>query len=524
MPLPDQNVVWPPPHMGAVLTKYAEWSAWYSGDPAQLRDVYSNNRTGRTIARPAQYAGGVGGALARFWWGRPQGDLTKRNQHLHIPLAADLCQASADLLFAEPPTLKAKNSKTQDLLDELADDDLFTTLAEGAELSAALGGNYQRVTWDRESRPEGAFIMNVDADGAVPEFRWGRLSAVTFWWEMRTDGRDEVWRHLERHELDAKGVGVILHGLYQGTSDNLGRVKPLAEHPATAGLAAFVDDESKISTESPGLAVEYFPNQTPQRVLRKDPVGRHLGRSDFSGSEGELDALDETWSSWMRDVRLAKARIIVPAFMLQSEGRGKGAFFDLDQEAYETLNVPPSADGTGQTIEFNKFKVDYEAHSRTAHELTAVILRSAGYSLETFGEGESGGMKTATEVVSEQNRSYLSRDRKIRLIRPRTARLLEKLLAVDKAIFSKPIEVELPNVEFADGVQSDPEALARTASLLRTAQAASTQVLVAMQHPDWDQEQIDQEVALIVEQNTITIPELPPFPESDGAANHGNVE
>jgi hypothetical protein len=37
-----------------------------------------------------------------------------------------------------------------------------------------------------------------------------------------------------------------------------------------------------------------------------------LGRSDFSGLEISLDTLDEAHASWMRDIRLGKARLIVP--------------------------------------------------------------------------------------------------------------------------------------------------------------------------------------------------------------------
>ncbi|VXB82312.1 phage portal protein [Aeromicrobium sp. 9AM] len=509
MPLPRPNTLWPPADFGNVAAKYAEHSAWYSGDPGELQRVYTRVQSTTRIDKPAQYRGGAVGAVARFWWGRPLGDLTKRRDFLHVPLASDICQASADLLFAEPPSIKSDHAGTQTLLDDLADNGILSTMAESAELSAALGGGFQRVTWDA-NRPEGAFITNIDADGAYPVFRWKELVEVTFWWEVQADDQ-VVWRHLEHHELDSQGVGVIFHQLFKGTKDNLGTVHPLEEHPSTQALAGAVDAESKISTQSPGLAVEYFPNQYPQRLLRKDPLGRNLGRSDLAGIEGIMDAIDEAYSSWMRDVRLGKGRIIVPGYMLQSAGRGQGAFFDLDQDVYEKLNVPPSTEGDGVPITDVQFEIRVEQHAATVTGLVKAALRTAGYSAETFGEDAGGGMKTATEVVSEQNRSYLTRDRKIRLLMPRQLRILRKLLAVDKAIFSKDVDPEQVDMEFADAVQADPEALARTAQALRVAQAASTKTLVSAQHPDWDAKQIDDEVALIVAENSMSV-DLPPMP------------
>lgn len=493
---------WPPKSLLVITPKMIEWDAWYAGDPVKLRSVYQSQRA-NPVDRVAQYRGGASGALARMWWGRPVGDLTKRHDQLHVPIAADLCQASADLLFSEPPTIRVSDSATQKAIDELSGDGLHSTLAEAAEIGAALGGVYLRVTWDT-TVSDFPFLTVVHSDAAVPEFQWGRLKAVTFWRTLATEGHT-VLRHLERHETDTNGVGIILHGLYEGTDESLGHLVPLASHPATVGLAPMVDLNSSISTLSPGLAVVYIPNQRPQRRWRTDPVGANLGRSDFDGVEGLMDALDEIYSSWMRDVRLAKARLIVPDFMLENLGLGLGAGFDADREIYSPLSMPPS-DGNEKQITAQQFDIRFEAHQATADEILASILRSVGYSAQTFGESKEGSAITATEITSKERRSYMTRDRKIRLFRPGTADAVEKLLAVYKAVFKASITVERPDVIFADAVQADPESLARTAQTLRTAQAASTVTLVAMQHPDWDEAAIKAEADLILAESGMAVP------------------
>jgi A118 family predicted phage portal protein len=519
MPLPEgRNLDWPPRELATITPAMETWSAWYGGDTAILESVYlRERRTSRPSDRPSTYRGGVVGAVARTFWGAPRTDLTQSKSKLHVPIAADLCQASADLLFSEPPTITADNDATTERLDELVDDGMLGTLAEAAELAAALGGTYLRVTWDKDLQPDGPFTTAVDADGAWPEFRWGRLTAVTFWYVVRTTDT-EVWRHLERHELDGEN-GVVLHGLYQGTRDHLGRSVPLNESTATAGLATQVAEGNRIDTLSPGLAVTYVPNQRPQRRWRHDPLGRNLGRSDLDGVEGLMDSLDETYTSWMRDIRLGKARILAASALLDSGGPGQGASFDGDREVYESVKsmAGTGKDSAGLPIEQIQFKIRYAEHQATAQELTQRIVQTAGYSAQTFGDaaGDNAPQATATEIRARERRSYMTRDRKLRHWRPALAEHLAKLLAVDSAVFGKGGDPAGLDIAFGDAVQESPLALAQTAQALRTAEAASTKTLVAMQHPDWSDEDVDSEVSAILAERQTAVPDPFTDPTAD---------
>jgi PBSX family phage terminase large subunit len=530
MPLPNSGIAWPPADLDRVSDSMEVWSAWFGGDPEELDRAYWRYRRHRSLRpqdRPSQYRGGVVGMVARTFWGAPRGDLRIPKAKLHVPFAGDICQASADLLFADPPTIQVEDKKTNDRLDELTGDGMLSTFAEAAELGAALGGTYLRVAWDKDVNPAGPFLTAVDADGAWPEFCWGRLQAVTFWFDVTpADQRttDTRLRHLERHELDGQGNGVVLHGLYQGTQDNLGRPVPLTEAASLADLAEDVTDGNVISTESPGLAVVYVPNQRPQRRWRHDPIGRSLGRSDLDGIEGLMDAIDETYTSWMRDIRLGKARVFVAQSLLENLGTGRGATFDADQEIYAPLNALQTQSAGGQNglpIQAEQFEIRYAEHQATITQLMSDALRTAGYSSQTFGmvDGSSRGQATATEIEAKQQRSFMTRDRKIRLWRPAIADAVAKLLAVDKAIFNSQVTVDDPTVGFPDGVQDTMLTLAQTAQALATAKAASTKTIVEMVHPDWDNDQVKAEVDLIQTEDAAAAP----LPDPAGAFGAGNL-
>ncbi|WP_424861385.1 phage portal protein [Streptomyces sp. MMS24-I29] len=485
MPLPDNGAAWPPPQLAPHYAEIKVDDAWYSGDHKKLTAVYRDN--------PVRSDG------RRRLWGRDRHPRPAvRDQRLHIPLAGDIASASADLLFSEPPILTVSDTATQDRLDELADSDgIANTLLEAAEVAAALGSVYLRVTWDR-SLADRPLLTSVHPDAAVPEFRWGHLAAVTFWREL-TSTSATVWRHLERHE-----PGRILHGLYQGTADALGVRVPLTEHTEVADLAASLGPEGDvIETGIEQLTAAYCPNIRPNRKHR----GSAFGRSDYAAPIYDLlDSLDTTWTSWIRDLRLARARLLVPDGYLRDHGPGQGASFDADREIFQLLNIPPTEAGASQ-ITLSQFAIRVDEHERTSTAITRQAVQSAGYSVASFGLGDQGAAVTATEVRARERRSMTTRDKKVRYWSPPVADMLHVLLLLDRRFFTPRIVPERPNIVFGDSITEDASSLAQTLSLLQQAQAVSVVTKVRMLHPDWDSVAVQEETDRILAETGAAVPD-----------------
>ncbi|MEU2746664.1 phage portal protein [Streptomyces collinus] len=482
MPLPANGAPWPPPELSKLYTEIRVDDAWYSGDHDKLAAVYRDNALRKDGRR-------------RLWARDRNVHPGKRDTRLHIPLAGDIATASADLLFAEPPTFTVADAAAQDRLDEITEaDGIANTLIEAAEVASALGGVYLRVTWDRALADRPLFTV-VHADAAVPEWRWGRLTAVTFWHELASDSAT-VWRHLERHS-----PGRIEHALYQGSPDRLGVRVPLNEHPEVAALADSLGPEGdSIETGIELLTAAYIPNIRPSRRHRGSP----FGRSDYAAPLYDLfDALDTTWSSWIRDLRLARARLLVPDGYLRDHGPGRGASFDDDREIWQLLNIPPT-EGGGITL--SQFEIRVAEHAQTAEAITRQAVRSAGYSAQTFGLGDQVAV-TATEVKARERRSMTTRDKKVRYWAPAVADMLHVLLRLDRAMFTPALVVERPRVEFAPAVSEDPTSTAQTLALLSQAEAVSTETKVRALHPDWDDTAVRKEVDRILSETGAAVPD-----------------
>ncbi|MBG0830525.1 phage capsid protein [Planomonospora sp. ID67723] len=487
MPLPSGGT-WPPKPLDPIYAQYQVLDAWYRGDEEQLAALYGDptSNPGATPAnRPSTYRGGIVGTMARWFWGAPTPSGEKRTK-LHVPVASDIATMSADLLFSEPPSLTVESPETQKRIDELIENGLQATLLEGAEVGAALGGYYLRAVWDSQIAPT-PWLAAVHADAAVPEWRWGRLWAVTFWRVIEQPDDQTCLFHLERHE-----PGAILHGLYRGTRGDLGRQLPLTAHPETASLNPVV------ATGLPDRCTAvYVPNMRPNRQWRNLPAGANLGRPDFDQPVlGLMDALDETWTSWMRDIRLAKARLIVPSSYLQSQGRGQGAYFDPERELYEALSVLGGDDR--MEISPQQFAIRVIEHKETQAEILAAILRATGYSAQSFGLSGEVAI-TATEVSAKERRSLTTRGRKAVYTTPELSSAVEMLLQLEASLFSSGVVPERPKIVFGDSVSPDIMQLAQTAELMRRAEAASDETLVRMLHPDWDEPQIEAEVQAIAD-------------------------
>lgn len=531
MPLPPNDILWPPQSIAGPAAKMAEWAAWYSGEPTRIIDAYSATAPG---------------GQTPWWrfWSRARAGAVENAQRaqLHVPIASDLAAVSGALLFGEPPKIRVrpapeepevedttdaapadpltgapaeppKPKKKPTTLEEKAEarilelvewGDINARLVEAAESAAAIGGVYIYPVWDMNFR-DYPMMAVAQADNAIPEFRFGFLSAVTFHHVIATSGV-QVWRHIERHEIEGTGESrkcVVYNGLYLGNEHSLGTQVSLTSRPETANIMP------KVTMPFSDLDVEYLPNIRPNRLWRNSG----LGVADIQGAESLLDALDETYASWMRDVRLAKARIIVPREYLRPDEAGKAAF-DIDQEIYVPMDMEPGLSQDSRAMMAHQFGIRYQEHRETAKDLVERIVSNAGYVPTTLGTGSASGATASALRVSE-HKTLLTLRKKSGWWRTAIANVIYHMLLIDAEIFKSGVEAIRPTVMTSDSIIDNPLELAQTALALKTAESASVETRVRLVHPDWSSAEIDAEVEKITGEKEAA---KPPTPVMGGGA------
>ena len=411
---------------------------------------------------------------------------------IHVPLAADIAGTSANLLFSSEPTYtvsldgkEEESGPAQKRLEEiLARNSIGNKLNEAAETCAALGDVYMKIRWNRNAPYP--LLDVVQPDQAWPEYLFGELRCVHFFTDIARDPeKDQVIRAYECYE-----PGRIIMKLYEGTSSVLGEEREESDLESLGYQA-----EIKVPAEE--LLAVHIANIRPNRQYRSSM----LGRSDYDGLRDLFEALDEAMTSWMRDIRLAKARLIVPAEYLRrrparmEEGlasQGKWEF-DADVETYVAMDINTDTAGIGITP--SQFSIRAQEHLMTCTELVRYILQTAGYSPNTFGFNVEG-LASGTALSIRERKSAGTKNKKLTYWQAPLDRILTAMVRLDHALYpdagSSPMASV--NVSFADSMGADVSTLAATVQMLTQAGAISNLVKVRMIHPDWAEDQVQEEV------------------------------
>lgn len=507
---------WPPPALDKVTSRVAECRVWWEGDPNKLDDFYSaqarTSITGRSRLRAAWDA----------FWGRERPNAAQADgKRLHAPIGAEIADLSAVSLFGRPPSIIAADSdrkRVQKLVDAKFNQPRFhASLYTAGSKSSALTGVYGRVVWD-DAVQDGTWIEWVDPDRAIAEWARGRLKAVTFFTELESDDPRTVWRHLERYER-----GRIVHELYVGTPTNLGKAMPLADHEATEGITVELaaDGASIVDLGVDELAVEYVPNKLPNPEWESDPQLEHFGSSDIGAPDliPLYHQLDRTYSSLMRDVRVAQARVYASRDVLQNRGAGEGLYLPEDQEIFTTVGTAIGKEGSAESIfEFHQPAIRVLEHNQVGEMLLREVLRRTGYSPMSLGLSDEVS-QTATEAAGKKEWTVLTTEGKARYFGTAIQHLTTVAMRIDRVKFpglgvdlSEPLDVDWP--PFA---QESDLSRAQTVQSWSVAGAASTETKVRYLHQDWDETQIAAEVERIDSANTVADPfagfgsDQPPF-------------
>ena len=415
---------------------------------------------------------------------------------MHVPVAADIAAVSANLLFSEEPTFTCYDEETEDneskqqgRLDYLVDkNNIRGKLNEAAESCAALGDVYLKLNY-RKDEIDYPVLSVVPADAAWPEYLLGVLKGIHFFSVLKHDFQTgAITRIYELYE-----PGKITMAVYEGDGETLGR--DMGDQ-----VLRQYGFEREIKPPVKDMLAVHIPNMLPNRLYRDMP----MGRSDYDGLRDLMDSLDETYSSWMRDIRLGKARTIVPAEYLKRkpqemlDGLAQSASweFDPDVETYVAIDMS-NENGAVPGITQQQFAIRSGEYAATCGELLGKIVSIAGYAPQTFGLEIIGMAQSGTALHIREKKSYDTRGKKQTYWQSPLESIMTAMIHLDNALWpDKGSDADdRVKVKFADSAANDISTMSSALQLLDAANSASIETRVGMLHPDWTIKQIAEEVS-----------------------------
>lgn len=465
---------WPPPFDHETISKVARFAAFRESDEQALRQIHE--------------------------WpdDRP---------YIIDPLGERIAEAFADLLFSDDPDVTAAAEGDQTNLDRIVSaSDLPSELRHGEEIASSEGEVWWRVMGYNPLLlcPQITFHSR---EQVIPAFLGNRLIAVAFISEFeaaeprRGEQNPPLYRHLEIHS-----EGRVENRLYLGRKDRLG-------HSVDLGTFSETKDLEPVWEHA-------LPGMLAGRVLNKRGRNRRHGKADFAGIEGFLLALNEAATIGVENARLvAKQRIVVPVGAIQpprpeTEDNGDGTMTIVSRptfDAGEDVLVANELDGELGKENAGPYKVlEYsfdaealirwqESLAKTAASRVGLTAQFLGLSAGLEGQAETGTalrvrLMPATGAGKGRGRYWDDALPTMLMM----AQLVDQLPRSNGGYgrsYSK--AGEPPAVERTDPLPTDQSEETSRHAVAVGAEIESQETAIASLHPDWTDEQVQDELKRI---------------------------
>lgn len=404
------------------------------------KDISSNQEMFNWIEKwKALYAGYLSDIHDVTYHTIEKGQQTRRMLTLNMPKTA--AEEMASLVYNEKCEISFDNDAVAEFIEDVLEQNKFDKkFQDYIEYMFAHGGMVIKpyLTNDR------IMLSFVTADCFIPvSWQNDTITEAVFPYEFKK--RDKKYTHLEWH-LWENGIYVIKNEVYESQNGtDLGIKVSLKEF--------FPDLEEEVRIN--GLKKPLFSYFKPNKANNID-LQSPLGISLYANALDTIKAIDTAFDSFHREFRLGRKRIIVPAHMVKTvidpeTGRAHRYFDDTD-ETYEAFNHGNMDENKIQDI---SVELRVEEHIGAINAFLNLFAMQTGFSVGTFSfDGKS--MKTATEVVSEQSKTFKSKQSHEVIIEAALKELIDSIIAMAElyGMISAPEKFEV-TVTFDDSIAED---------------------------------------------------------------------
>lgn len=361
------------------------YRAWHEVPVTTIRDPKGKKRTLATVNTGKM----VCAQMARYVWN-------------------ERCSITASM-----NGVKAEEDPLNDFLQNvLKDNRFYTAFGDLLEKTFALGGGalkeWVEVPKDENGNDIGEGKIRIGytmASQFVPT-AWDNSRVTAGIFISREAKEGYYYTTVEWHKLDGTTYRVT-NDLYRNPIKNteepqniLGWWYPLNEmYPLLSPDTTIYDVHNAFFQYVRPFGANYADDNSP------------LGMSIYASALNTLHGIDIMFDSLQREFVLGKKRIIAPARAMKMSaginGGGPQRYFDADDEVWEALATDNPED---LKIYDNSVDLRVDQHIAGINGDLAILCSQIGFDPGTLSfdntRGMNGGLKTATEVISENSKTF----------------------------------------------------------------------------------------------------------------------
>ncbi|MFA5720090.1 MAG: phage portal protein [Acholeplasmataceae bacterium] len=422
----EYNNIITPDRMAALRDKYTRSvlinGVWYSGNDLELKQLYERDLKAFKI-------GQVTSEELNYFWAQPTSGTNIRKIHSGIPQL--ISEKFVDLILSngyefnvyKDNKFEEEDEDNKTRLELILDDNMFMgILQEAIETESWSGG--VAIKLSTNARFKYPIIEIIQPEEYEPIIVAGRVVEDIF--IKYFDRKNMSFKLKEHYGVDDKG-GFIKYKLYKliGRGDGATWLEAdLSELEETKDLKdiSFNGIFEKFSI--------YKPNKLPNSEFR----GSRLGESDYSGSHGLFDALDEVISAMVQEFRDGKIKNFWPSNLLPTDPLDNNKTY-LPPALKKDFIVYTSGIGEKEQpdkVEQVQGDIHSEKYLESYKKLLETIVNNAGLSPQTLGV--TGLDSTAASEESQELRektSIRTREKKVSLWTIALNKLFNLLLILD---------------------------------------------------------------------------------------------
>lgn len=417
-------------------------------------------------------------------------DGQKSRKMASLNMAKVISQEMAALIFNEKCSINISDKTLSDDIKNVLDANNFIKeFQRYLEYTFALGGMVIKVYWD-----EGIKLSYVTADCFIP-IAWDNKHITEGVFVNEISKGDKKYTLLEWHLVQGKEY-VIKNELYE--SKNQG---DLGVKVSLTTLYPDLEEEVSIKDLFKPMFVYFKPN-TANNLDLSSPLGISL----YANSLDTLKSLDIAFDSFQREFVLGKKRIIVPTSAIKTVvdpiSGMPHRYFDSTDEVYEALKF----DDGEQSIKDISVELRVEEHTAAINSLLNYVAMQVGFSAGAFSfDGQ--GVKTATEVVSENSKTFRTKQSHETIIEDGIRDLVDIIIEIAALYdeFESTDEYEV-TVTFDDSIAEDQTAeINKQVTLVMN--GLTTKKLAIMKIHGVSEEEAERIVEEIQNENKMVMPE-----------------
>lgn len=416
---------------------------------------------------------------------------TKNCERLTMNMPKKVCEDFAKLLWSEKVQIKLdKKKNTEKLLSilENKENNFMTNFPAFLERVFALGTG-ATVEYKKDDK---TLIDYIDGDIIIPykytnSYINGLITVSRY--TKGTGASKRYFTHITYHEYK-DGKYTKLNELYKSSNETtLGReIDFNSEFPNVVEFEEYITDTPYFQIWKPVIA-NNFDTDSP------------MGISIIANQIDKFKAIDTEYDSLNREFRTGKKRVLIDRTAVkrspQVDETGEVnyvSYFDNDDEVYVAI-----AGMENQPVKEIDFKLRYQEHINSINAQLNYI--SAGVGLgQNYYNFDGQGVKTATEVVSENSDTYRTKKHHELMVNDCLYVLIKAICELEN------ISYKSINIVFDDSIIEDENALIKRGLELYQSKTISLEKFMK-KYLHYEDSEIQEEIAKIQNENKLIQPE-----------------